>query len=499
MTRWTTAQLPIVVPPICGEGIDSWIEAYARRLHTCSRGLLNHLGLTGSQPRHMITGLTAAEGQALSAAAAVPAERLDGMTLARYDGVAVTIDRARRVQDHPPAWRRHTGSRYCPACLHHDDGRWQLTWRLPWSFACTRHGLLLADTCPGCGRRTHPDRPGHRGQPSPASACTTAASHGRAGARAPACGNPLATVATAQLPSDGLVLRAAAQIHRLIEDAAGGEPDARDRLDDLFVLAYKALAALHSTAAQPPSCVSRVLDECGGSLPPRFTALGPVRAHTVAVATTLATIAYDNDEDGTALLTWIIEHDRRTHYPEPNMLLRRWKQCGPDLTGRVLALLDGHLRLYHRLALRTSTTQPRPIPPDAGQISRRAAALPALLWPGWSMRLVPADSTGYNRLDAVRAALAVMTLIPGSRLTCRQAADLLGSYTTAGSARTVLTALPAEQATASIRLLDHLADLLDTTETPIDYTRRRNLFTTEATVVDRAACRRSRNSPVARV
>jgi hypothetical protein len=258
-------------------------------------------------------------------------------------------------------------------------------------------------------------------------------------------------------------------------------------LHELFVLSYTALAALHDNPAPAPQAVTRVLGECGGGLPPRFSPLGPVHALTVAVAATLATNAYADDEAGTALLAWIVEHDRRIAHPEPSQLQRRWKQCGPQLTGRVLALSDGHLRLYHRLALRTATAYPQPTPADSSRVHRRAAALPALLWPGWSMRLVPAACAGYNRLDAVRAALAVMTLIPGSRLSHRQAVDLLGGYTTVGSARAVLTALPAELITATIRCLDHLADMLDTVDTPIDYTRRRNLFTTDATVVDRAA------------
>ncbi|WP_374227332.1 TniQ family protein [Streptomyces sp. AC512_CC834] len=44
------------------------------------------------------------------------------------------------------------GSRFCPACLEETGGRWQVTWRLGWSFACIRHHVLLADRCPACLR-----------------------------------------------------------------------------------------------------------------------------------------------------------------------------------------------------------------------------------------------------------------------------------------------------------------------------------------------------------
>jgi hypothetical protein len=33
------------------------------------------------------------------------------------------------------------------------QGRWQLHWRLGWSFVCTRHCCLLAHVCPSCARR----------------------------------------------------------------------------------------------------------------------------------------------------------------------------------------------------------------------------------------------------------------------------------------------------------------------------------------------------------
>jgi len=143
---WTAARIPIVLNPVPGEAIDSWIEAYARRLRTCSRGLLDSLGLPGS-PRHMVMVLTDIERDVLAAATGLDPDLLDAMTLHRFDGIAVTINRRRRIAEHPPAWRRHTGSRYCPTCLREDNGRWQLQWRLPWTFACLRHHQLLADTC----------------------------------------------------------------------------------------------------------------------------------------------------------------------------------------------------------------------------------------------------------------------------------------------------------------------------------------------------------------
>lgn len=49
------------------------------------------------------------------------------------------------------------GSHVCPGCLH-EDGHWQLRWKIPWSFACTRHQALLLSHCEGCSRRTQSGR-----------------------------------------------------------------------------------------------------------------------------------------------------------------------------------------------------------------------------------------------------------------------------------------------------------------------------------------------------
>ncbi|MFD3805974.1 TniQ family protein [Streptomyces sp. NPDC058619] len=74
-------------------------------------------------------------------------------------GAVRRLPRADRPPD-PPSdghahWRFYgTTSRYCPACLAQSRGRWQLRWRLGWTFACPRHLLLLLERCPVCGK--HP-------------------------------------------------------------------------------------------------------------------------------------------------------------------------------------------------------------------------------------------------------------------------------------------------------------------------------------------------------
>ena len=82
------------------------------------------------------------------------------MLLERYHGRAVDLsgleptDAAsfRKIALHE--WAYFSGSHLCPRCVGEDRGAWQLAWKLPWSFACVRHRILLVDTCPRCGRRT---------------------------------------------------------------------------------------------------------------------------------------------------------------------------------------------------------------------------------------------------------------------------------------------------------------------------------------------------------
>jgi hypothetical protein len=48
VSSWTPDRLPIAVAPLPGEALESWIAAYARRLHTTSNDLISHIGLGGT-------------------------------------------------------------------------------------------------------------------------------------------------------------------------------------------------------------------------------------------------------------------------------------------------------------------------------------------------------------------------------------------------------------------------------------------------------------------
>ena len=153
--------LPIRLPPLPGEALDSWLEATARRMGTTLGDVLLHFGFpvrqrAGNQFRGIPTDWTIFLDEqqitAVAHATGTAPEAVAALTLAHYDGRALQLSAGGRAVSRHVLWGRGRGSRFCPDCLHSSEGRWQLSWRLGFSFACTRHRRLLADRCPHCGR-----------------------------------------------------------------------------------------------------------------------------------------------------------------------------------------------------------------------------------------------------------------------------------------------------------------------------------------------------------
>ncbi|MFI7121862.1 TniQ family protein [Amycolatopsis sp. NPDC049868] len=147
------------VEPVPGEGLDSWLAALSRRLATPARDLLPALGLDITTLRGSTTGLTVVlrddEATQVAKATGVPVPTLQKMTPAHYNAVLRTDLSTRRLVTYH-AWTRRRGTWFCPLCLTETGGRWQLRWRLGWSFACVRHRCLLVDRCPDCGQIPRP-------------------------------------------------------------------------------------------------------------------------------------------------------------------------------------------------------------------------------------------------------------------------------------------------------------------------------------------------------
>ncbi|MBJ7337129.1 TniQ family protein [Mycolicibacterium sp.] len=147
-------QLPLQVEPLEGESLESWLEATALAAGLPTGALAAAGGLPTAARPSWRNWLSPTQTLALAAATGLPTSSLQAMTLSHYDGRALSLD---------PEWHRLdptfpfgplSWSRFCPECIRETAGRWQLAWRLGWSFACMHHNCLLVDACPEC--RDHP-------------------------------------------------------------------------------------------------------------------------------------------------------------------------------------------------------------------------------------------------------------------------------------------------------------------------------------------------------
>ncbi|MFC8511851.1 TniQ family protein [Streptomyces sp. NPDC057257] len=495
---FSTERLPYVVEPLPGEALDSWIEAYARQLIVTSHEFLTFIGLPGTHPERMLVKLLPEEAAVLARRTGVPSEALRAMTLEPFDQITVTVRHTTRGLGSPPRWRRHKGSRYCPTCLAETGGRWQRSWRSPWTFVCTRHAQLLVETCEGCGQRPHPAGRHPAGVTNPA-LCTMARdlARGSKGARLP-CHTDLTTAVAEPIPADGQIIRAQHYVDTVIRghtdrDRDPGQP--RPSLEELFFLAWRGLATLHDDTLPIPQSASDLLHEAGGHALALLTGLSNETATDVAVGTALAMTVVERDHlHSDAVLRWIADsHLRKDGSMEVLLKFNSWRtSCSPATVTRALTVIDTRLRIIDRLRFATTSRTPQPPAAHPELIERRAAAIPATLWPSWSMRLMPHQIGGPRgaKVAEFRAGLSALLLVVRSTSRVyRDALALLGDPVPPSFVKSMITRLDRQHLTPLLAALTQLADALDDHGSPIDYQRRRSLADT-GLVIDRQAYHR---------
>ena len=153
---------------VAGESLPSYVDRLAALYGTTLQGMLSRLGFL----IHGEVGL-AGYGVVLSEAAHKQFARVSGlsenevarMLLSRPFGSAISIpselwgrERGLIRRDSVAEWAYFKGSHFCARCLEESGGIWLNRWKLPWSFACVRHGVMLIDACPHCGRRPRAGR-----------------------------------------------------------------------------------------------------------------------------------------------------------------------------------------------------------------------------------------------------------------------------------------------------------------------------------------------------
>ncbi|GAA1589867.1 TniQ family protein [Actinoplanes couchii] len=493
--------LPLRLAPVDGEALDSWLEALAARLSTPLGSLMEHLKFpvrqrTGNTARDIPTDWTImlrdAEITNVAAASGLTPETLHAMTLAHYDRRAVRLDRARRRVQRQVLWGRARGSRFCPDCLRGPAGRgrWQLSWRLGWAFACPVHERLLADACPECGRvqRLRP----RYGKNVPLLAYCDAPFD--------ACGGDLARATSLRLPVGHPALAAQRRITTIISTGTSGfgpyqallqpapvvltdiravaarvladlpSADLADLLPRDLVDAYEITLAGHETAR---AASSRREPE----VRPGFMA--PVHAASTALAVTIAvrTIEHDLPGSGAALRDLLARMRENLGQVSATSIDQWGREISPILKAVHLAAVADSMRPNEHLRYRTASDLPSR--PHAGRrtVETRAQRTPSVLWPAWRIRLSPVRGTYPRTLGPI---LAGCLMIVGNTVLLDDAAGMLGGVTTGSDISRILQKLHDEPTWPDIAAaLTRLADYLDTHPTPINYQRRRTLDYTD--------------------
>jgi hypothetical protein len=358
--------LPLRLSPLPDEPIDSWLEAYCRRLNVTTGMLLAALGLrTHPHELHGVPDYTVllhpAESRRLADAGGVEVAQLHAMTLRRYDGHVLRVDEARRVVGRSAWWARTRGSRYCPRCLLERDGRWLLRWRLSWVFVCTEHGVLLNDSCPACGRIPRKIATSHSSL-RPAGTCPGTADR--------PCGVDLRTVDPLRLPGDDPLLAIQRWINTLLSAVEAGTTAelaaapavvfgdlrvvggwllrhaAEEDFDHFDAHVHRAWQAWHARSA------SRRI--WSGAAPPLEAAL------IGATATRAAALLTGDDQDAIDQLGVLIGRaSNRRQVRPPGIAPEQWRQLSHPVKGRFLRALDPDLGTVDRIRYRSMTPKAR--------------------------------------------------------------------------------------------------------------------------------------------
>lgn len=477
--------LPIRVPPLPGEAIDSWIEALATRHHASWQDLLDALGLT--QPRSTVTGWIARptphEMATMTAATGCDPAAITASTLDRYHGTALRIDPVTRKLSAFP-WSPVSSSRFCPQCLAETGGRWQLHWRLAWSFACLRHHRLLADTCPVCRHRQRRlplpglavPAPGHCASPRP----------GSVGIAPVRCGADLTHAQTLPLDDGHPALSGQRRINDIIDTGtaafgiyASAPMPGEAALTDLKIVADRVLT--YSTAAAlaeviPPDMLAahtQATDRADTHRPGKALPAAPTAA--LAITTALAVLGAPDAHRGGHTLRWLIT-ETRDHWNKTNTAALRQTDASPVLDAIQLAALAPSMHPGDQLRRRITDSLPRRPTSQPDRIDALARSLPTMLWPAWSLRL----ALPRPQQRQLRPALSVALMLTGTTLPIADAAAMLGAHTDSQRVNRALNLLANcghwdDIRRALTRMSDHLAQA----GTPIDYQRRRSLDYTD--------------------
>lgn len=417
MTGWTDERIPIAILPSPGEALDSWLERYALRLRTHTVDFADYLRLPHTSLLRMVRRLTEGELELLERRTGVGPEQLRAMALEAFDGSLVRITGQTRRLRAPANWRFYgTTSRYCPAWLADNGGRWLVHRRLGWTFACTRHRLLLLDRCPRCGKQPPVLSGGNHRMLSQPQACRSLTERDGRGSR---CDYPLSEAPAVSLAEGDAVLMSQADVnaHVIAEHRSAA---ARERAGELSHLGRRALRNIGTRPDAVPPIARDIITACGGELRAGVAAMEIHDARNIAIGTTPAAIAIATDpehplsEDVFAWMCLAPNMEVGELREHPTRSLSNWTSAGPRVIKRILAASDSQLTLQARLRYGTATAEPAAPYLSESDITARAAKMPGMLWPAWTLRLLPPKSPNQPRIAGLRRACASLSF-PAAR------------------------------------------------------------------------------------
>jgi hypothetical protein len=162
-----------------------------------------------------------------------------------------------------------------------------------------------------------------------------------------------------------------------------------------------------------------------GSLGERPGRFAPSSAAVTAAAVTPAMAVLDGDDDSAVavLRTLLRRYPSGYHgLSRVRPVFRAWDDVSPRLRRLVWRARDPDVTYLDRLRFRTCTGSPQE--PAEDYCRRRARHVPQMLWPGWTMRLLP--PSGFHT-DTFRAVMAAALLMPGNpRRSWSEPLQLLG-------------------------------------------------------------------------
>ncbi|MCZ9346986.1 TniQ family protein, partial [Streptomyces sp. TRM76130] len=492
----------------------------ARRMDTALGDVLLHFGFpvrhrAGNQfrgiPADWTIVLDEQQTNAVAHATGTSPETVAALTLAHYDGRALHMSAGGRAVSRHVLWGRGGGSRFCPECLLASGGRWQLSWRLGFSFACTRHRRLLADCCPHCGRVPRQRPRSGRSVPRP-ELCGNPPTR-PTGSISAGCGTDLTCVSTLLLPPGHPVLMAQGRVMEIIDGAtaafgpyrASPQP-ASAVLADIRALGIRVLSDLPAAVLreQIPADIAEAhlstdaVSPHTGQAMERPGFMAPPRAADTAVAVTMALgiLEQPGIHPAGEVLRGLLEAVREELTQISATSIDSWgRGISPVLQSVHLAALAPSLRPSECVRYRIKTETPRRPTRTTRDIEQRARKIPTMSWPPWTIRLAPPEGIHARALAPV---LAALLLIPDSRTSLDQAAGLIGDAIDGTEVSRLLQELDGLPQWPDIATaLDRLADYLDANSTPIDYGRRRLLDYTGLLSHDRwlEICRRTGTPP----